>query len=169
MKATVIDLDLEFGPRPSLRLQSGRATVQLDPHWIARLLGARPQLVELVAAEQWCDGEVRWRAAGTNRDLREMATGSMIREALEVRPIAELPMAIAARGAACTCRGPRIRKGDRVAKINDRRGGWSVVVARYDELAVGTALGDETDRGNVLVATSTYGATPGVWMRVGSR
>lgn len=65
MRATV--LELRGDPEPL----AAAATVRLTPCWIARLLGARVELVGLVATERWSDGEVRWRSATTGRDLRE--------------------------------------------------------------------------------------------------
>lgn len=70
-----------------------------------------------------------------------------------------------------------IRTGDKVVDVADPRGGWSVRLAGSGDVGVGgilsgrqgTALGDETAYGSVLVDVSpmpVYGGGPGVWMRV---
>jgi len=94
MKALALEVTADPGPA-----LNARATVRLTPHWLARLFGARVELVDLVATECWYDGDVKWRSATTGRTLRDMPLGELIREALERRPAGELPAAIARRGA----------------------------------------------------------------------
>ena len=67
------------------------AVVRLRPGWLARLFGAPERIVEL----EWDDEWVRWRSVTTKQWLRDMNYGTMIRDALEAQPIADLPTAVA--------------------------------------------------------------------------
>lgn len=69
-----------------------RAYVVLRPSWLARKLGARVRIVELYRRAV---GE-RWRSSITDREITELQHGTMIRAALEERPVgaaAEIPFA----------------------------------------------------------------------------
>ncbi len=62
-----------------------RAVIWLKPSWLGRLFGARYRLVELLKSPNAPEHRI-WTCAVTHRALHDLSYGSMIREALSMRP-----------------------------------------------------------------------------------
>lgn len=71
-----------------------RATVILAPSWLGRLLGARPVRCELYRSPH-VPGAT-WESLHTRRPIWELPHGAIIREALELQTIDDLPVAAVA-------------------------------------------------------------------------
>jgi hypothetical protein len=75
----------------AIEVAAERATVVLTPGWLGRLFGARETVVEL----EWRDHG--WRAVVSRKRLCEMKHQRLITRALDFRPCAYVPRAIARR------------------------------------------------------------------------
>lgn len=66
-----------------------RATVILTPSWVGRLFGAKPVRCELHRSPgTW---GAQWKSLHTGRPIYELPHGAIIREAIELQPIEDLP------------------------------------------------------------------------------
>jgi hypothetical protein len=69
-----------------------RATVILTASWIDRFFGAKPIRCELYRSPHVPGAQ--WESLHTGRMIYELPYGSIIREAIELQPIEELPRAL---------------------------------------------------------------------------
>ena len=90
MKAIVVDMG-----KPKDGNWPLTATVRLEPGRFARMFGAKPVLVDLIAEDCDSEGWVRWKSVATRRTFAYMPDGIDIREALERRPVEVPPRATA--------------------------------------------------------------------------
>ena len=80
----------------AIEITDSRATVVLTPCWLARLFGAREMTISLWllrATTTANSDQAKWLALYTGRPLHDLEYGSLIRDALDFRPRAELPVA----------------------------------------------------------------------------
>jgi hypothetical protein len=75
----------------AIEVAANRATVVLTPGWLGRLFGARETVVDL----EWHDQG--WRAVASRTRLWDLAHRRLITRALDFRPRAYVPRAIARR------------------------------------------------------------------------
>jgi hypothetical protein len=69
-----------------------RATVILTPSWIGRLFGVKSARCELYRSPH-VPGAM-WESLHTGRVLIELPYGALIRKALEIQPMGDLPPAV---------------------------------------------------------------------------
>lgn len=81
-----------------VEFSSTRAVVRLEPHWLARIFGARTTEIELGRVRK--PGETpgtsrftQWVCPGSGRDLDDLWQATLIREALDFREVGDVPQA----------------------------------------------------------------------------